>query len=557
MKKTFKKLSSLLLAVLMCFSFAACGSDSSEENSSESSDSGNETTEYATTFTFAVGGEPQYLDPAVGSDTVTSFIINQLYYPLFIIGEDGSMIKEACESYEVSDDGMVYTLHLIENNYWSDGQQVTAHDYVYGMKRSIGMGAADSYYSYFITDFVLNAKAHGENMDDVADMDDVGIVALDDFTIEITLGAQCPYFVSLLASGVFYPVRQDYALEHDYTWAANPDVPTNGAFHPTSIDSSAEVVLAKNEYFTHADDVTIETMIAKVMPDMDAQLMAFQTGEIDFATSVNTEVTTIYAGQPELLISDSVINYFVLMNSYTADNEALEDVNVRRALQLGIDRTAIVTALDAGDVYYELYGLVPLGFEGVNGDFREEQDAEELLVYTDKEEAKALLAEAGYDESNPLKLTYYYNQSSMHDTVAEVMKAQLAEINVELTLKTGEIRTFFADRDDGLFELARHAMTADFMDVMSYLDMGASWTQSIVTWGDSTYDELLTATKTMSGDERIEALHAAEKYLVEEMAYCIPLFGFKNICLAKAGITGEMTNPQASYLFWYVKVPAN
>ena len=545
MKNILKRFSYMSLAAMMTLTLTACGGDGGETTGT-----------LADTFTYAIGGEPEQLDPAVGSDSVTSYILNQTYYPLFTIAEDGSLRNEACEDYEVSEDGLTYTFHLIENNYWSDGEQVTAHDYVYGMKRSIGMGAADSYYSYFLADYVLNAKAHNENMSDVADMGDVGIVATDDFTIEITLESPCPYFVNLMTAGVFYPLREEFSPEHDSSWANDPTVPTNGAYQTTKIDSADEIIMVKNEYFAHADDVVTQTLVAKVMSDPDAQLVAFQTGEIDFATNVNNQVTTVYKGQPELLISDSVMNYYIMLNAYSEETPALQDVRVRRAIQLGIDRTELVTALDADEVYYELYGYVPKGFDGVNGDFREEADEENQLVYTDKDEARSLMEAAGYSEDNHLQLTYYTNQAAEHSTVAQVIQAQLADIYIDVTLKTGEIRTFFDDRENGLFDMARGAMSADYMDVSTFLDMAASWTQyGHVTWGDETYDQMITESReTSDNTQRLELLHDAETYLVEEMAYTVPLFGYKQICLGQQGVSGYVSSPQGNHVFWYVQV---
>ncbi len=268
----------------------------------------------STTFKYALGGEPSPLDPSYATDSVSAYVMNQLYAPLFIITPDGSMANASCESYTVSEDGLVYTFKLVKNG-WSDGKPVTADDFVYGIKRSLGMGEADSYYSYFIADFVLNAKEH--RGDDVANMDDVGVKALDDDTLEITLGSPCPYFVSLLSMGVFYPARPDFAPEHDYTWGSNPNNPSNGAFYTTKVDLADEVVMAKNPYFFDAANVSIETMTAKVMEDMDAQFMAFQTGEIDFATSVSSDaLKTFPADSEEMVVNQSVINYYVLINEY-------------------------------------------------------------------------------------------------------------------------------------------------------------------------------------------------------------------------------------------------
>ena len=541
MKNAFKKIGLFALILAMSLSLVACGGGDEEPEAPTE-----------VTFTYAIGGEPDVLDPAVGSDNVTSAITNQIYFPLFSIGADGSLVYDAVESYTVSDDGLVYTFTLVEENFWSDGEKVTAEDYVFGMKRSVGMGAADSYYSYFITDYVKNAKAYGEAMADIADMVDIGIEAVDEKTIVVTLEKPTVYFVNLMTAGVFYPLRAEFATEHDSTWSLDATVPTNGPFQTTKIDSAEEIIMVRNEFFPFADQVKFDTIVAKVMPDMDAQLLAFQNGEIDMATSVSTDVTSIYDGKEELVITDSVINYFVLFNAYSESAPALADVNVRKALQLAINRDDIILALDAGDTYYPLFGFIPKGFAGATGDFREEQDASNVLVKTDPEAAKALLAEAGYDASNPLKFTYYYNQSATHDLVAQVIQQQWANVGIEVTLKTGEIRTFFDDRTNGLFELARHAMSADYMDVSTYLDMATSWNQAGVAWGDATYDEMILASQGETDPAvRIQMLHDAETYLVQEQAYTVPLFGYSSIYLIKAGTTGILYNPQGSYSLAY------
>jgi len=568
MKKTnLKRVTAFAMIAMMCVSLAGCGSSAgtadttaapkgetakAEENKAEAAQ---ESGKYATSMTYAVGSECQHFDPAHADASADSKVMAQLYYPLFVIGENGEMENEACKEYEVSDDGLVYTLHLIDNNYWSDGEKCTAEHYVYGMKRAIGMGTADSYYSYFLSDYVENAKEHGVNMDDVADMDDVGIKALDENTIEIKLTAPCPYFLSLMSSNVFFPLRPDLVPEHDFTWADDPSFPTNGAFYPVKIDRTSEVVMKKNPYFAHADQVVIEDLTAKIMPDMDSQLMAFQTGEIDFTDSLNSEVTKIYAGKSELMICDSVVNCTVVFNAYSKENAAVTNPVVRRALSLAIDRTALVEALDADVLFYELYGFVPKGFDGINGDFREEQDASDPLVYTDKEEAKALLAQEGFNESNPLKLTYSYNQNNRNDTVAEVLKAQWAEIGVELMLVTEEGRTFFDNRDNGFYESARLASSADWMDPCAYLNIGTTSIHDVVTYGDETYDAMMAEASTMSGDERMQKLHDAEEYLIRDMSYFCPLFGSRDAILAKAGLTGHRSNPQAGHFHWYDKIP--
>ena len=539
MKNALKKVLLLSLVVLMSLGLVACGTPERGPQK----------------LTVAIGGEPHPLDPAIASDSVSMAILQQMYYTLFEIDESGNLINEACESYEVSPDGLVYTFKLRAGNMWSDGTPVTAEHYVFGAKRSVGMGSADSYYSYFITDYVLNAKKYEGK--DIADMTDIGIEVVDDSTFKITLTAPVPFYPSLMISGVFFPLRPDFAKEHESTWGNGLDVPVNGPFVPTKINSKEEYVFKPNEHFINKDKVSLEELVIKVMPDMDAQRMAFESGEIDIALSINDSVVVEYDGKPELVMTNQIINYYMLMNSADFTTaKALQDVKVRRAIQLGINREAIVTAMNAGGKYYPLYGYVPKGLAGLKDDFRSEQDATDQLVYFNQEEAKQLLADAGY-KAGDIKLVYYYNTNTMHDTVAQVMQSQLAEIGIEVTLKTGELRTFFADRDEnGAYELARGAMSADYMDPTTFLDMLTSWAQQKPVINDATYDGFIKAAAAEKDPaKRMEILHQAENYLVKEMAYVTPLFGYGNAYLVKKGITGVGYDPSGHTKFAYTKMP--
>jgi len=544
--KKLTKFFMLMLVVLMSLSLAACSGDKGGEGEAVA-----ETT-YKTNFTYAIGDSPNYMDPAIASDSIGSYVINQMFYPLYFFGPNGMEAAAAAET-TVSEDGLVYTIKLVENS-WSDGQKVTANDYVYGAKHALSLGDAEVSYLCWITDYIVNAVNYvGANTDD---MTDLGIVALDDDTIQYTLVKKCDFFTSLLWGGVYYPLRPDFAPSGDYTWADTVGYPMNGAYYPTYIDRASEVVFTKNEYFFNADKVLTPNLTALVITDMEAQLMAFQTGEIDFASSLSAgTVAKLYEGSEELFASGNV-NYYMEFNMRpdTAKNEALTNVNVRKAIQIAIDREAIVAAIDAGDIYYPLYGFVPNGIvSSLEGDFREVGGA---YCSYDKEKAIELLTAEGYTVDNPLVIEYYYNQNTTHDTVAAVVKAQLAEVGVELVLKTGDVRTFFDDRDNQAnYEMARGAMSADYNDSLTYLDMATTTFQTKASWGDTTYDEMMLAAASMSGQERLDQLHAAEKYLVEEQAMVVPLFGYGSACLKKAGTIGDFDNGQGNSILWYVQCP--
>ena len=509
------------------------------------------------TFVFAMGGQPEMLDPAVATDSVSQTAVQVMYFTLFRLDEGGATVPNAVEETDISEDGLTYTLKLVDGNKWSDGQPVLASEYAFGAKRALGMGSAIAYYSYFIKDYILNAGQYEGA--DVADMTDIGIAADDAAnTLTFTLKKTTPYFLSLLTSTAFAAVRPDFANEHESTWAESADVPVNGAYYPVKIASNEEIVLKKNPYFIRANDVVTENLVLLTMEDMDAQMMAYQNGEIDMASSVDAGVvSSVFDGKPDLVKTNSVINYYVQMQSSDwSTAPALADYNVRRALQLALNREEIVTALDAGEAYYPLYGYVPKGMAGLTGDFREEVDNSAPYVYYDAEEAKELLAKAGYGPENPLNLAYKYNTNNMHDTVAQVMQQQWKQVGVNVTFEAMEVRSFFAERDEeGNYQLARGAMSADYMDPTTFLSMLTSSAQQKPVVTDEVYDGMIAqAEATMDPSERLEKLHQAEKYLVEEKAYTIPVFGYSSYYLVNPNASGIGFDPVGNMYLENVQV---
>ena len=264
------------------------------------------------TFTYAIGDEPKYMDPASATDSIGSYVINNMFFPLFYLGPDG-ITPAAADTCEVSEDGLTYTITLIDN-YWSDGVKVTANDYVYGVKHALSIGGAEASYLSWVTDYIVGAAQYEYATS--TDMPELGVVALDDNTIQFNLTKQVPFFTSLLWGGVYYPLREDFAPMGDYTWSATPGYPMNGAFVPVAIDTATKIEFEKNPNWCWADKVNVDKMVAKVITDMDSQLMAFQTGEIDFASSVEAGTVSKMPELADNFFATGIINYYVEMNCF-------------------------------------------------------------------------------------------------------------------------------------------------------------------------------------------------------------------------------------------------
>ncbi len=512
-----------------------------------------------TNLTVAVGGDFALPDPAIVDDSITSNVLAQCYDGLYKLDKDGNVVANLAEDLPtISEDGLTYTIKLKDGLTWSDGTPLTAEDFVWSWKRAM---TTEGYYTNFMYGYI--AGTTGEDGNPYTNMEDLdanmGVRAVDDTTIEITLKMAAPYFTSMLTNTVFYPVKQDEVGSDPSSseWAQNASaddpIVTNGAFEITGVNIKDAITLSKSENYSDADNVQLETIEFKVMGDLDSQTQAFISGEVDFATAVNVEQINndeqlqghVYAVDP------FVCNYFVLVNAGKENDgstdglAALKDVEIRQAISMAIGRTTARNAYGYGDDYsYDLYALIPSGIPDAEGNDFYEQGGH--LIEDDVEAAKAIMESKGYSEDNMLTLTYKYNNLATHKAVAEAMQASLREIYIDLQLSGSEKEAFFDDRDAGNFELARHAMTADYLDPMCYLSMYVGSTTRGNTVDDPEFEQMVNEANLLSGQERMEKLHEAEAYLIEQ-GYIIPLFGYTEPFLKVKNLTGITSSPEGHY----------
>lgn len=538
MKKLFAGLMSLFMAVAL----VGCGGGD---------------TSSSTTLRVGVGKDFANPDPAVVDDSVTANVLTQTYEGLYQLDKDGNVVTAlATDMPTISEDGLTYTIKLKEGLKWSDGKDLTAEDFAYAWKRAV---TTEGYYTQFIYQYIAGAGQMTDKgwvayktMDELKDM---AVKAVDATTLEITLNAKCAYFTSLLTNTVFYPVQKEYfeANVEDVTkstWALKTGYPTNGAFKIDSVSVKDAIEVSKNENYYAADEVKSEKINFKNISDKDTQTNAFESGQLDFATNVNDKTIASKEELGKLVynIDPFVCNYYVLVNAGDeCTNDVLKDTNVRKAMLYGVNREAMLKVLGKGDNAYELHGMVPKGIPGVNGDFREEADKAGQYAYYDLAKAKGYMEAAGYNENNRLKLTYASNDNAMHKTVVQSLQESFKQIYIDLEYNPMEGEAFFDARDKGDFEICRHAMTADFIDPMAYLSMNVGSTTPGNTTDDAKFEALVNDANKLDGTARLEKLHEAEKYLVEEQAYIIPLFGYSDPILKAENLEGVTSSPEGHY----------
>ena len=554
-----KKVLSAVLAASMCMSFlAGCGnSGSGDSGSSQSGETSKEASKEADTsaaekgdgepvsITVGVGQQFTTLDPGLSTETVNRYALAHMYAGLYKKLEDGSVVPDlAAGEPEVSEDGLTYTIKLKDGLVWSDGEPITAHDFVFGINRNLTYGAENGFVTDKMVRYLEGAEEYLADTEvDLETFSFAGVEALDDTTVVYHLKTPCAFFTGLLCGGGFLPLREDVAEAGFSEWAVEPGYPVTGAYVLDYCNENEKVVLTKNESFYDAENVTVDEITFQVMPDMDAQAAAFKTGDLDAALAISASIVSTYENQNELWNRPQQSVYSIDLNSGEKGPEALKDVNVRRALAISINRDEIVKAINAGNFYTPLYGYVPFGMKGAEDDFRKEGDAKQLYQAYDPEKAKELLKEAGYDESNPLTLKYKYSNNSIHADVAQMLEQMWKAVGVNVELEVVESGVFYDQIDQGDFEMARYALMCT-NDPSEFLNQWTQAMQPVATVADDTYDQMMTdVTKIVDRTEYMNKLHEIETYLVEEQVYVIPLFDFNEPALKKENLKGVYMTP--------------
>jgi len=538
-----KKLAKLMLSLLMCvsvLSLSGCGGGNGGSKE----------------LRVALGGQITSLDPARADDTYSMIVIQNMYRALFKTDKDGKLVKDLCEDYSVSEDGKTYTFKIIDAN-WSDGQPITADDFVYGIKRGLTYGADNAWNAQDGRKYIKGAQEAFEKDLKVADMNDVGVRKVDDKTFEIELVQPVLYFDRLMNQGIYTPLRADIAVEKDSEWSMSTDVVVSGPFKPENINFADAVDLVKNEAYYDAQSTTLEKLHFKIMEDSVSQYQGYEAGEIDFATYVANEGYTNYAGKDDLYRVDPYVsNYFIDINSLSKENTALQNENVRKAMAMAVDRDAIVKVLDTGDYVTPLYGLVAHGIEGEKGDFRQEADDAGDLIKYDVEAAKKLMEEAGYSESKKLTVKYKTTGQQVNMDIAQILQEQFKSIYIDMQIEQVEQGVFYSQIDGGQFEISRYGLSATTLDpAAAYLGMWQKDSQPVLVFDDDEFEKLMAdAALQTDPAKRMQLLHAAEKRLIVEKAYFIPLVTNTQVMLMNPKVKGVERTPAAMFYFEHTTI---
>ncbi|MCM3784442.1 peptide ABC transporter substrate-binding protein [Neobacillus mesonae] len=529
----------VLLTLVLAFGtvLAACGSDNSNEGSQGE---GSEATPAEQVLKINLSAEPPTFDPAQAQDSQTNTVLKLLYEGLVRMGEDGNPIPGVAESWEISEDGLTYEFKLRDNAKWSNGDAVTANDFVFAWKRVLDPASTPAPpYAYQLY-YIKNAEQF--NSGEITDFSQVGVEAVDEKTLKVTLENPTPYFLGLTSFYTYYPVHT--SVEGNDKWATNKDsMIVNGPFTLTEWTTGQKIQATKNDQYWDKDNIKLTSVDMSLTNSGATELASYRSGEIDYAGAPNGEIPTdqipgVKNELPEEFHSKGIASTYYYMFNVTA--EPFQNEKIRKAFAMSLDRQSIVDNVTLGG-QIPAFGFVPPGIKGAAEEYRTE--VEDNYFEENAEEAKRLLEEGMKEEGYTTlpKITLIYNSSEAHQklavAVADMWKNALG---VEVATQNQEWGVFLETRNNLNYQIARAGWSADYNDPMTFMDM---WTtgngNNDAGYANPEYDALIKqASVETDAAKRNDLFAQAEKMLVEEDMIIVPLYYYTNVSLTKPYLKG-------------------
>lgn len=487
----------------------------------------------AQTLNMMNGGEPASLDPHRVSGDWENRIVGDYIEGLMTEDAEATPILGAAESYDLSDDGLVYTFVIREDSVWSDGEPVTAGDFVFAFQRLMNPETAAGY--AYLQYPIKNAEAVNAGE---MELSELGVRAVDDKTLEITLENPTPYFLGALTHYTAYPVPQHAVEEFGDAWTQPANIVGNGPYTPTEWVPGSHVRAVKSETYHDAENVQIQEVMYYSLDDLTAAVNRYRAGEFDILTDFPADQVTTFANDEAKVAAFQGVHYYVM--NQTA--EKLQDVNVRKALSMAINREVIGPDL-WGTGEPAAYSWVPPGTANyVDDSFR--YDWADTPYDQRVEEARALMEAAGYSDSNPLPLTINYNTNDNHQRLAVAISSMWEQIHVRTELANAEVAVHYDALQNNDFDsIGRAGWLMDYNDPINMLELLRSDVDyNYGRYNNPEYDQLLRDSAVeLDLDARAEILAQAETMAMEDYA-ALPLAFYVSRSAVSPRIEGFIPN---------------
>ncbi|OSI10210.1 ABC transporter substrate-binding protein [Neisseria zoodegmatis] len=511
---------------LAAFLLAACGNQESSAPQTAAPAAENTVTRNNVT-------EPQSLDPHQITGVPEINIVRDLLEGLVETDEKGAVTPAAAESWS-SSDNKVWIFKLRPDAKWSNGDPVTAEDFVYSWQRLVDPKTASQYASYL-------QAAKVANIDDILagkkSPDTLGVKALDPHTLEVTLTAAVPYFPQMLYHVATKPVHRATVEKHSIKWTQPEHFVGNGAYVMKKWVVNERIELEKNPQYRDAANVKINKVVFLPIGSQTDDVARYEAGEVDITDALPPEMySKLQEKYPnELKRSPYLCTYYFEINNQKAP---FNDVRVRKALSLALDRDTIAAKV-LGRGEEPAYNLTRVGTAG----FTSHQPEWTKLDYPARvEEAKKLLTEAGYSAAKPLTFTFLYNTSEQHKKIAVAAAAMWQEAlgNVKVNLENQEWKTYLDSRRNGNYQIARASWCGDYNEPSTFLNtLQSANSSNRAFYKNADYDALLAKTLNAGiNDQKRTRLYTQAEAQIDKDTAVIPVYGYVNSRLVKERIGG-------------------
>lgn len=457
--------------------------------------------------------EPGSLDPHKASTLTEARVLDELYEGLTVYDADGRLQPGVAARWDISADGLIYTFHLRPDARWSNGDAVTADDFVFAFRRLMDPKTGAQYANILYT--VKNAR--GVNTGGLP-IDALGVRAPDPHTFVIELEHPATYLLAQLTHFTALPLYRPSLARWGDAFARPGRLVGNGAFTLVRYVPNDRLVLKKNPFFHDADHVSLDGEIILPIADASAALRRFLAGEIDSYPTVPTdELGFVHARLgSELKVAPDLGSYFY---AFDCRQKPFDDPRVRNALSLVVDRTFLAKTIWGGTMLPG-FSFVPPGIPsyGPPSTVPWKDDS----PFAREDQARALLAAAGFGPEHPLRLSFRYNQSENHKATAVAIADMWKNIGVETRFIVTDATTHYAFlASDQPFDVARSGWFADFADAQNFLFLGESDNKlNYAHFDDPAYDGLMrAAAREADANRRRAILHGAESLLLAKQPF--------------------------------------
>lgn len=478
------------------------------------------------------GSEVQSLDPHKIEGVPESNINRDLFEGLLISDVDGKPSPGVAEKWE-NKDFKVWTFHLRKDAKWSDGTPVTAQDFVYSWQRLANPNTASPYASYL-------QYGHIVNIDDIIagkkPVTDLGVKALDDHTFEVTLSEPVPYFYKLLVHSSVSPVPRAAVEKFGEKWTQPANIVTNGAYKLKDWVVNERIVLERNtNYWDNAKTVINQVTYLPISSEV-TDVNRYRSGEIDM--TYNNMPIELFQKLKKEIPNEVHVDPYLCTYYYEINNQKapFNDVRVRTALKLALDRDIIVNKVkNQGDL--PAYSFTPPYTDGAK---LVEPEWFKWSQEKRNEEAKKLLAEAGYTAEKPLTFDLLYNTSDQHKKLA-IAAASIWKKNLgaNVKLENQEWKTFLDTRHQGNYDVSRAGWCADYNEPTSFLNMVLSdSSNNTVHYKSPAFDKLIADTLKVTDEAQRSELYSKAEQQLDKDSAIVPVYYYVNARLVKPWVGG-------------------